>query len=383
MPILTAIEETLDTLDTKISWQDIAKAAGITKSALSHFKKDRTELKFPTLLRVAKFLFKNDYFQTFKVWCLHLNGPKNIRFALEYLAVNRQTEELRMLIDKIYKLYPTRDLIDWADCYSILLDYYNGVEVSEVLNKLRLYTPKSTDTRILSSIIEVYCKNKCREYGSMQSLILGLEDSVKEIKEEYIRESFELRLSEILAYINLYRLNKPELARMHAEQIISSEICATLSASAYYIVGMSYLFSNYDECLGNILRYRDLLVELGREAGLAEVYNNDLPFINSVWNMHSERPKTNDISEIAHYEAMKGNSEEALSLIEKVISEKGENGFKLYYKALATNDNALHLQSLIHFSKKGDMLYANLPYKYLKDDATFAPMADLLMKTEI
>lgn len=383
MPILTAIEETLDTLDTKISWQDIAKAAGITKSALSHFKKDGTELKFPTLLKVAKFLFKNDYFQTFKAWCLHLNGPKNIRFALEYLAVNRQTEELRLLIDKIYKMFPTRDLIDWAECYTILLDYYNGVNISEVMNKLRLYSPKSTETKILSSIIEVYCKNKSREYNSMQSLILGLEDSIKEIKEEYIRESFELRLNEILAYINLYRLNKHEVARFHAEKIISSDICATLSASAYYIVGMSYLFSNYDECLGNILRYRDLLVELGREAGLLEVVNNDLPFINNVWNRHTERPKTNDISEIAHYEAVRGNGAEALSLIEKVIKEKGENGFKLYYKALATNDNALHLQSLIYFSKKGDMLYANLPYRYLKDDATFAPMAEMLMNNEI
>lgn len=382
MPILTAIEETLDTLDTKISWQDIARAAGITKSTLSHFK-NGTELKFPTLLKVAKFLFKNDYFQTFKSWCLHLNGPKNIRYALEYLAVNRQTEELRSLIEKIYTLYPTRDLIDWADGYSILLDYHSGVDVSEVLNKLRLYSPKSTETRILSTIIEVYCKNKCREYASMQSLMLGLEDSIAEIKEEYVRDSYRLRLNEILAYINLYRLNKPELARMHAEKVISSEICATLSASAYYIVGMSYLFSDYDECLGNILRYRDLLVELGREAGLSEVINNDLPFINNVWNMHTERPKTNDISEIAHYEAVKGNGAEAVSLVEKAISEDGESGFKLYYKALATNDKAMHMQSLIYFSKKGDMLYANLPYKHLKDDATYAPMAEMLMKTEI
>lgn len=380
MPILTAIEETLDTLDTKISWQDIAKAAGITKSALSHFKKDRSELKFPTLLKIAKYIFKNNYFVQFKEWCLHLNHPKNIKYALEYLAINRQTEELALLIEKIYNEHSSKELLDWADGYSIILAYYRGVDVSEVLHNLRLYSPKYNETKILSSIIEVYCKNKCREYSTMQYLIKGLETSIEEISDDYVRESFGLRMDEILAYISLNRLNKPEEARKHANKIISADFCATLSANAYYIVGMSHLFDNYDECLGNIQKYKDSLISLGRQADIEIVENNDLPFVNNVWNKHTERPATSDISEIAHYEAMQGNAALAADLIEESIQKDGESGFRLYYRALATNDKALFMQALIYFvSKKGDKFFANLPYQHLKDDAMFKTMADMLM----
>lgn len=378
MTILATIEETLDTLDTKITWQDIAKAAGITKSALSHFKSG-TELKFHTLLKIAKYVFKNNYFETFKTWCLTLSQPKNIRFALEYLALNRQHVELGELIEKIRKEYSTKELTDWADTYSILLSYLKGEEPSEVLNIARKHCPKTPETKILQAMIITYCKIKLREYTSISPVIDDLQNAIEEIKDDYIRESFKIRISEILAYVSLH-LNNPEEARKHAKAIISSDICATLSAHSYYIVGMSYLFSNYDECLGNIIKYRESLINLERDKEVKIVDNNDLPFINSVWGKHARRPETDDISEVGHYEAKYGNKELALELIEKSIEEDGVSGFKLYYKALATNDKALFMQSLIYFvNVKGDKFFANLPYEKLKDDAVFAPMADLMM----
>jgi hypothetical protein len=379
MPILSAIEETLDTLDTKITWQDISKAAGISKSALSHFK-NGTELKFPHLLNVAKFVFKTDYVNVFKEWCLNLTQPKNIRYSFEYLAVNRHVNELEDLINKTLKQSSNAILTEWATAYNILLDYLKGGDVDEILVKCRLLTPKCLEMKILMALVEVYCRNKKREYSSMMSVVSGVDLYISQIKEEYIRESFSLRLKEILSYLHLYKFNEPLKAREYANEIISADMSATLTTNSYYIVGMSFLFDNYDECLGNIMKYRELLDKHGRKTDITVVDNNDIPFVNSVWNKHQCRPETNDISEISHYESVNGNKELALELINKAIEEDGESGFKLYYKALASGDKSLFMQSVIYFvSKKGDKFFANLPYKQLINDPVYKPMADLLI----
>jgi hypothetical protein len=381
--ILAMIEETLDTLDTKVTWKDIADAADISKSALSHFKKG-TELKFPTLLKVAKFIFESDYFLKFKTWCLSLNQPMNIRYALEYLSLNKQVVELENLIQKIYNDYPTKELLDWANVYKILLDYLKGGNLEVILDQLRMYNPKYPETRILASVIEVYCKNKMREYTSMKSIISGLDLSISQIKEDYIKESFNTRLNEILSYVYLHKENNPNKARECANKIISSDLSAVLSANAYYIVGMSYLYEDYDTCLGNVMKYREMLVKQERYSQVIVVDNNDFPFIKNVWRKHTKQPSTNDISEIAHFAALTGEKELASKLINKAIEEEGLSGFKLYYKALATGDKSLYMQSLIYFvSKKGDKFFANLPYNQLKDDETFKSMADLLFNDTI
>jgi transcriptional regulator with XRE-family HTH domain len=379
--VLSTIEEAMDTMENKISWQDIAKAAGITKSALSHAKNNGTEFKFATLLKIAKFIFKKEYFSTFKQWCLKLNNPMNLRYALEYLAVNKQTNELDELVEKILAEGPSRELLDWASAYKIQVMYQKFAPTSEILNAIRLYNPKSVETKTLISIIEACCKHRLREYNSMAASAQGLDNTIESIKEDFIKQSFQIRVKELLSYVYLNNYNKPEKAREYALEIISSEFCATLTAHSYYIIGISYLFDNYELCLGNIQKYRDALMDLGREnyANIAD--QSDIPFVNNVWAKYSEPPVTSDISEIAHYEAMVGNKEKAIRLIDEVESKRGQSGFTLYQRALATGDKSLFMQSMVYFvTKAGGKFYANLPYRHLKDDPIFAPVADLLLK---
>ncbi|MFZ7945711.1 AimR family lysis-lysogeny pheromone receptor [Neobacillus sp. 19] len=376
--ILSTIEEALDTIEPRISWKDIANAAGITNSALSHFKKG-TELKFPTLLKIAKFIFKNKYFSTFKSWCINFQQPMNIRYAMEFLAVNKLIDELEELIKKVLKLRPNQELVEWTKAYKIQIMYLRREPTAKILNEIRLFSPKSVEIKVLMNILDASCKNRFGDYDSMASVVDGLMDTLDEIDEDFVKESYSIRVKELLAYVNLFTYNKPEVARSFAEEIISSDFCATLTAHSYYIVGMSYLFTNYDECLGNIMRYRESLILLGREVDAKIVDENDLPFINSVWRKHNERPVTSDISEIAHYEAMLGDKQVAIKLIDDVIAKEGANGFKLYYKGLATGDKSLFMQSIVHFTKQNGKFYANLPYQYVKDDPTFAPIANLLL----
>lgn len=379
MPILTTIEEAIDLSHTKISWADIAKAGGISKAAITDFR-DGAELKFHTLLKIAKFVFKGSYMREFKNWCLNLHWPKNIRHALEYLAINRQNNELETLIQKIRTEYTDAKLLNWADGYEILLQYLKGDDYIGVLNKIREFNSKTKEMDVLITIVEVWCRYKLHDFLTMEALIRGLEFSVKEIKEDFIKESYFVRLKEAQSYVCLYKMDDRENARKYAEEIISSNISPTFTAGATYLLGMSYLFDDYDACLGNILRHRELLIEAGREKEVSIIDNNDIPFINNIWKKYSEQPKTSDISEKAHYEAVAGDKVLAVELVDKAIEQSGLSGFRAYYKALATNDMSLFMQSMIIFiNKKGDKFYANLPYQHLKNDPVFKPMADLLL----
>lgn len=377
--VVASIEEHLDKQGIKMTWQDIAKASGITKSALSHLKSG-TELKFPTLLKIAKYVFKNNYFTVFKDWCLRFNNPMNLRHALEYLAVNKLVNELEELINKIEKSFPSRELQDWIQAYKIQLMYLRFAPTTDILNAIRQFSPKTTETKILMVIIEVSCKNRLREYNSMAALVEGVDVTIDDIKEEYIKESYQIRIKEVLSYVYIYSYNKPEKARELAFEIISSDFCATLTAHSYHIVGMSYLFDSYELCLGYIQEYRKALIDLGRLRDAELSLQSDIPFINNVWSKASEQPATSDLSEIAHYEAMMGSKEKALEIINGIIDKHGTSGFSLYYKALATGDLSLFMQSMVYFvTKRGGKYYANLPYKYLKNDPVFAPIAELLL----
>jgi hypothetical protein len=378
LPIVAMIEEALDSRETKVTWKDIADAAGLTKGALSHFRTG-AELKFNHLLKIAQFIFEKNYMTAFKEWCLNLRQPANIKYALEYLAINRQVDELEKLILTIKQSHSNKELLDWANGYGLLAMYLKGCEPASVLNELRLYDPKTLEMKVLSIITEVWCRNKMREYGTMNSLIGGLELSIKEIKDVQIKESYEVRLKEALAFVHLYKFNNKEIARKYANEIIFADLSATFTANASYVLGMSYLFDNYEQCLGNIKKHRDLLEESGRQKEIEVVDENDLPFIKNVWKKHDKQPITNDISERAHYEALVGNKDLALEMLNESIEKEGLSGFKLYYKALATGDKSLFMQSLIFFiSKKGDKFFANLPYEHLKGDPVYQPMADLL-----
>lgn len=378
MQIVASIEEIMDTKETKICWTEIANAAGVTKAAISGFR-NGSELKFNSLLNIAKFLLDKSYMNVFKRWCLNLHQPKNLRHALEYLALNRQLEELEKLIKKIQGEYTDTKLLDWADGYSYLLMYLKGANYEDILSKIRSFQPKTHEIKVLVTLVEVWCRYKLFDFKIMSSLIIGLENSIKEIKEVFIRDSYLVRLNEALAYVNLYKYDNRELARHYAEEIISSKISPTFTAGAAYLLGMSYLFDDFDLCLGHILRHRELLKEAGREREIAIIDNNDIPFITNIWEKYSEQPQTSDISEKAHYEATVGNKELALRLVDEAIENSGLSGFKAYYKALATGDISMFMQSLIIFVKKGDKFYANLPYKHLKSDPVYKQMADLLL----
>jgi hypothetical protein len=377
LTIYAQLENYLDSLDTKITWKQLAMSIGIDPSAFSHLKKG-TEIGFPYLLKISQLLAGDKFDTILRDWCLKLHKPQNIKYALEYLSINGFKDELKIVLDQISNC--NRELTDWAQAYKILHMYLDMADAPTILLELKNYNPKLPETKILYDIIEIYCKQLNTEYSSMCSLSENLIPVIDNLEDEYIKKCYTIRLKELLSHVYLFNYNKPSKAREYAYEVIFSNIGAKFAAHSYYIVGMSFLHEDFTKCLENIMEYRKICERLGREDLVNIVDNNDIPFVRSVWKKHNEAPVTKDVSEIAHYEAMCGDKAKALELVETAIAAQGISGYKLYYKALATDDKSLFMQSMIYFiTKSGNKFAAQLPYEHLKNDAMFKDMAAMLL----
>ena len=98
--LVKTIENALDNMPVKISWSDVALAADVDKSTLSHAK-NGGEIKFLTQLKITKYIFKDHYIQVFKGLCLEFSLPQNIKYSLEFLSTNKFAKELGLLLEKI------------------------------------------------------------------------------------------------------------------------------------------------------------------------------------------------------------------------------------------------------------------------------------------
>jgi transcriptional regulator with XRE-family HTH domain len=378
LSIVNSIESAMDMFETKVTWTDIANVAGVSKGTISGFKAGK-ELNFNSLWSIARYFSNKMKKDLLKDWCTYLNKPQNIKHAFEFLALNHYINQLETLIKKVRKEQTNRIILDFADAYEILLMHLKNEEIADIFTRVRKYRPKSEETEVLAALIKIYALDRNREYKTIKSLMNGIEKSINNIEDDYIKSCYKIRLMELESRILLFHENNPEKAREVASKIIFSEIGARLVSQSYYIIGMSFLYSDYDKCISNILKYREMNYDIGRHDHVELIDNHDIPFIKNYWSKYLHRPETSDISEIAHYEARKGNSGESLTLLEKAIEVDGESGFKLYYKGLATNDPNDFMESLIMFVKKGDKFFAQLPYERLKKNAIYKKLADRLL----
>lgn len=374
--IVSMIEERLDQLEERVTWSELAKKIGVNPGTFSHLRNNGNEWNFKSFLNLSKELYKNDYVDVMSMWCLDLKRPKNLKCALEFLSSHRRLDELETLIQMIKNEYDSKELINWADLYQILLKHQRNPNDTDYINELRHYNPKSVETKILSTIAEIYYFHRKNDYKNIFEKSTGLPSCFEMIKDEFIRDSFESRLYEILGYMNLYRDN-PQTAREYATKIISKNSCAIFAVSSYYIMGVSLIFDDYDKCLYYLKKYEEMLEMYNWEPYLEILRNNLIPFINNIWGKTKSSDEISDTLEKAHYEAKYGSKKTAIELLDS-FNDKDESPFSLYYRGIAEDDSTILLQSLVKFMKLGNKFFAKLPYELLMGDEKLFKVAELI-----
>lgn len=357
-----------------------AQMAGVSEPTITRFMNQKAILGFDSILSIVKHKFPEGEEQLMTDY-IRLQDNQNARLALEYCMINQLPEIADLLIDKLKKSEYSINK-EWARLYEIeRMRTKKEISSQELIGMVHKIGAKSEEMKIMSEFLEVYANYDLANYSYLQGLIIGLEQRIEGIKSRCMKSSFKLRLGQALSYIALFN-NEVDSCRYYANMIIENTDNPYFMATAYHILGNSYLYETFEESLfflNKALNYYDLS---NREQH-KKVVMRTMNFVKCFWNdkvntcnigyqnnIAIEDLLFQDIGELAFYEIRNENTHKAKKWLDAIdLSELTDSnkGFYYYYMALACGDNIdLFYDSVRYFRKSGDKYYIKLPLKELK-----------------
>ncbi|MFC7785660.1 AimR family lysis-lysogeny pheromone receptor [Rossellomorea sp. GCM10028870] len=380
MELARLVEESIDKLPYKLTWRKIAQKTGMSHSVFSHFK-EGSEINFKTLFTIAQMVHPDNYHTVIADWSYYVDAPMNVKFALEYMSVNRMFDHAEDKIQQIHESGTTSKLlIDLANAYTLLLERQQSEATpSDFMKRIKGLRYKTPEGKFLRQMLFAYYYSDVRCFALMDDNLSIAEALLDNVSSEDLRELYSLRIKELKAVSLLFNRNRKEEARKLCEEIAQSEILdnPTYRAGAYFRMATSYMFSSYDMTEVFFKKAVRIYRETGRDSVADGVESNEMEFARVLWKKVSDPSEIKDDSNRAFYYASNGMAEEALEVI-ALLNQKSP--FTKYYEGLAKSDTNLLLESLVLFIKGGDMVYAELPYIELQKSPQLRGVADILIR---
>lgn len=351
-----------------ITRSKVAALLGVKPNQITRFINDGRELKFKTACKIPAALFDGD--ESFlKCYALESVKPENIPSGMEYLYANLHLNDLSSVIDRLEE---AGDLKDWTASYKLNLKYHDGVTpIDEVLSDISTTLPTITDkaAQLNLHILKATIHIRTKDFGELERTIKIIESGTETMKDSFLKDSFICRGREFRAHLEMFFHTNLAEARRIAEKIISDNICSKRVSNGYYIIGTSFMLDNYEESLKNLTMSCDVLDRAGRPELAKAIKNQDIPFLHSYWGKNLDDNGTiSDKSEVAFRMIKRGETSKAL----EILNELPETPFRIYYRAIATNDLMLHFKAIGAFIKKKDYFFARLSEKELEKNPLFS-----------
>lgn len=353
--------------------RNIAEPIKVSVPTISNFLKGERQLRFNAALSIQNIFFKNNTDFILNI-CKSYEKMEYIRPALEYLSANYHTDELEFLLDKIEDYQGFEEI---HKTYSLVLEYQRKTkDEDELISDIKkmYHQIKSNDMSALLHIIEANIYGITREYKTLFRITQHVEELIEVVSDSFIKKSLTVRLYEVLAQAHLVSKGGEEKCRDYANLIISSKISAKFDAYAYYLIGTSYMFHNYEKSNKFLSESAKRYSEIGLHKLEDMILYRNIKNLETFWDKHLDDTENLDTVEAAYRFAKRGEQDEVLAILDSIE----ETPFRVYYRALATNDNNLHIKALVMFIKEGDYLYAQMPLKELEKDEVYREIANNL-----
>ena len=353
------VEERIDTLDNHITWTHIAKKLNLSKGAISKFKNNISELGFLSAFEMCEMLHPSNYIEVMSTWCFYFRKPENVKFALEFLQMNRFKNTLTKYLAILEKEATSPTIPELIEVYSSLI---NGNPTIDAQNK-----PKLKEVAFLRKMNDLY-----RTYNNSPALsdiiadLSEAEELIKEVSDADLRERYELRVYEIKAVISLFKENDPSKSRTYSEEILRKihYMCDKLAADSYYRMGMSFLNESPDMCLHFLKKSADTLDKAGFSKEAKNVRDTEIEFVKVHWGLIKSEEEISNPESKAHFHAINNESEKASEYISTLNQE---SPFTLYYKGAADSNAAFLIESALIFKNRANRFYAELPLRLLEN----------------
>jgi hypothetical protein len=342
--------------------EELAKISGSYSSG-SNLKKvlkspDKEFDSLSALLKIVAHIFgKEEKKKLMEQYSTEIDpNHKCARSMLEYLSVNRLLDSLKLLIDRMLEC-KNKDSREWAKLYKIQYEWqkdFYGVDFIETLNKLNEFKTNIHELNTLINIMKcnTYYKNKM--YRMSYELSKDVLNSIENIKDYFIKNSYLVKWNEIMSYLSLRVFNQPEQARIYAQNVLNSNVGLTFKAYANYILGCSYMFTDYDKSKDYLIDSAKMYTSLNRNDA-ADNVKEEIELLDIMWDKNIFSVYYS--KEYKYYWLMRNNK----LIYEELENLNIEEQFYLLIKGMKENNTDTLLLSLIKFIKNGDLFLANLP----------------------
>lgn len=365
-------EKILITLERKenIDQRKLAKIAGVNESSISRYLNGYEALNLASVLKIVQFLYPDDEKQIMGEYIL-TQKSKNARYALEYCDLNGLTQHMEMLINKLAVTVNPVDK-EWAGLYSLICLYKKrDIKMEDLLMQVEIYDPKEIEMKIMKQILKGHIYVELGDYTSLALHTKYTELYIKEVKSQYLRDCFNIRIGLIQNYVALLN-NDLEKSRYYSSLVLNQDFFSHVKAVAYHHLGHSYFFQDYKkskmyfekaiECFKQDPKSNNINVAYGNFSFLMSYWKKDYEFFLPL-NNHS------NIANYIYYLIQKDEHEKAKECLSKIdinSIQDSDKAFHYYYLGLIDkNKNTLYL-SVEWFRKVGDKFHINLPIEELR-----------------
>ncbi|MED3562339.1 AimR family lysis-lysogeny pheromone receptor [Bacillus xiapuensis] len=364
MERLTLKQMFLNKIDNEVRGyaEELAKVSGCYSSGSNLKKVLKDEKKefesIQGLLRIVEYVWGDEKLKLMIKYSEEVDPNKKMaRNLLEYLAVNRQFEALNNLVDKMDNC-KNKESNEWAKVYRMLCKYEktNEEEMNLLLPEIGEINVTVFELKVFKKMLINYCYSQMTAYHMVKIISKEIETEVELIENNYIKEMYKVRTSQIMIYTHLRVCNDPNTARTYADSIINLSMPAkAFKAYAYFYKGMSYMYTSHEEAVNNLEKSVSLYEEQNRTNDV-EYIEELIEFINVYWDKFDKD----------HCKSIKN---EILLMIKKGIDatnylinnkEKIEPEFYLYLEGCNSNSMKKWKLSMIKYINKQDFFMANL-----------------------
>jgi hypothetical protein len=290
---------------------------------------------FTGLVNLFRHLWGNDSLKMMVRYSEEVDPKKKTaRNLLEGLVINREFEAFNTLLEKMDSC-TNKESQEYARVYKLQYKYELArtcEDYNTLLREISLTNITLPELKVYQKMLLCYCFDQINDYTMTKILSREINDEIELIENEFIKDSYTIRLNEVMSYIQLRVYNDPEAARECAEKILSSNARLSFKGFAYYIKGFSYLFTSLDETVTYLTKSIEIYEELNRPHDV-EKLKEDLELAYTLWNKIEQ------------------NKQLSVDKIE----------LKLYFEGCIDKDTNKLMLSLVKFIKKNDLFLANLP----------------------
>lgn len=343
---------------------DLAKLAGYASggSFVRVLKEDRDIAKLDGFIKVIEMLFPNNSHDLLVEYAHELDPKKmTIKLLLEFATLYYKYDLVKVIIE-IIKSSGKKESVDFADVYEINRQVQmKELSTLEGIRKLVSHCNSKPEVKTFAKIALIYCHYEMRNIQMINLYLDELEEDVKEIKNDFLRNSYTGRTFRTKVSINLHNDN---IGKLIEGMFLIENAPDPTKTMIYLQVGNSFMTKSYDKAM----YYFNKAMECKDSKSEFEI-KQSINFTSLLWdrldNFRCDGTKSNDLFYYIK-SGNKGMAEKTLNVInfdELTIHGKA---FNCFYKGLLYNEKSYFYKSIEYFKQANDKFYRQLPIMELK-----------------